>query len=533
MTPEKKRKLRNIALLALLGLIGGTFAFQSFNQQAINDREGQNNEGAAGRIHDYYNRETENKDVFVENYGDEPLLVRIQLKEFLSKNGESIVIDAERENLESWTVWQPSARDIHRRNEDSPSHAFESYTDWTFGFSGEGVHEMSARNMAISGGAPYMPTFNHDRGEERTAAAGDALDYVEGGATHPGDGTEGYWRQHATFKNYDPEEAEEDRSPLFPGRAVEQDVQHTLLQERPPITMAVWEGLDEHEKIGRYWVVDEETGWAYWASYLQHGQATSYLIDQADMADAIKATPGSWFYAILVQGNMVSPTEDNINTFFEQGGDTARARDLVNRMGETNIPNFNGDIQPDESFFVEGVEYGYIGPHGGGHLVVPMQSIGRSNFGETTDYMSSNVRQTANAYYNSLPAQLQRRVLPVSYGSGRGIDEEELEHQLNSGDALDIEDYITRVDERGERTAFILSIVDILFYDGKRHRNTAEPPSLPDFWTRTTAGKDFGITQVYGWSVISDAPQWRKWEINEIRDVLPALMLSQIGEMQK
>ncbi|WP_338975846.1 hypothetical protein VNN32_10160 [Lactococcus petauri] len=67
MTPEKKRKLRNIALLALLGLIGGTFAFQSFNQQAINDREGQNNEGAAGRIHDYYNRETENKDVFVEN----------------------------------------------------------------------------------------------------------------------------------------------------------------------------------------------------------------------------------------------------------------------------------------------------------------------------------------------------------------------------------------------------------------------------------------------------------------------------------
>ena len=117
MTPEKKRKLRNIALLALLGLIGGTFAFQSFNQQAINDREGQNNEGAAGSVHDYYNRETENKDVFVENYGDEPLLVRIQLKEFLSKNGESIVIDAERENLESWTVWQPSFIDgmrIHR-----------------------------------------------------------------------------------------------------------------------------------------------------------------------------------------------------------------------------------------------------------------------------------------------------------------------------------------------------------------------------------------------------------------------------------
>lgn len=66
------------------------------------------------------------------------------------------------------------------------------------------------------------------------------------------------------------------------------------------------------------------------------------------MADAIKAMPGSWFYAILVQGNMVSPTEDNINTLFEKGGDTARARDLVNRMGETNIPNFNGEFNKEK-----------------------------------------------------------------------------------------------------------------------------------------------------------------------------------------
>ncbi|MFK4912518.1 hypothetical protein [Lactococcus petauri] len=244
-------------------------------------------------------------------------------------------------------------------------------------------------------------------------------------------------------------------------------------------------------------------------------------------------------WAVDGQGSLRGPSsETNIAEFFEQGGDTARARDLVNRMGETSIPNFNGDIDPGESFFVEGIEYGYVGPHGGGHLVVPTQSIGQSNFGETTDYMSSNVRQMANAYYNSLPAQLQRRVLPVRYGSPRGISEEEIELQLWSGDAFDSMDYITRVDERGERTAFILSIVDILFTgvdDGSlmRNRNTVEAPSLPDFWTRTTAGEDIGITQVYSWSVTIDAPQWRKWEINEIKDVLPALMLSQIGEMQK
>nr|WP_249410570.1 hypothetical protein [Lactococcus petauri] len=69
MTPDKKRKLRNIAILSLLGLIGGTFAFTAFNQQAINDRLRDNEVEVGGRVHDYYNRDTENKDVFVENNG--------------------------------------------------------------------------------------------------------------------------------------------------------------------------------------------------------------------------------------------------------------------------------------------------------------------------------------------------------------------------------------------------------------------------------------------------------------------------------
>ncbi|MDG6112590.1 hypothetical protein NGA66_10750, partial [Lactococcus formosensis] len=66
MTPDKKRKLRNIAILSLLGLIGGTFAFTAFNQQAINDRENDVQVNVGGRVHDYYNAESENKDVFVE-----------------------------------------------------------------------------------------------------------------------------------------------------------------------------------------------------------------------------------------------------------------------------------------------------------------------------------------------------------------------------------------------------------------------------------------------------------------------------------
>lgn len=76
MIQEKKRKLRNIALLLIFGLIGGTFAFTAFNQQAINDREFENRADVGGRVHDYFDGD-ENKDVFVENFGQKPILVRL------------------------------------------------------------------------------------------------------------------------------------------------------------------------------------------------------------------------------------------------------------------------------------------------------------------------------------------------------------------------------------------------------------------------------------------------------------------------
>ena len=65
MNKEQKRKLALIAVLGAALLVGGTFAFQAFNQQAINDRLRDNEVEVGGRVHDYYNRETENKDVFV------------------------------------------------------------------------------------------------------------------------------------------------------------------------------------------------------------------------------------------------------------------------------------------------------------------------------------------------------------------------------------------------------------------------------------------------------------------------------------
>lgn len=109
MNKEQKRKLGLIAALSAALLVGGTFAFQAFNQQAINDRLRDSEVEVGGRVHDYYNRETENKDVFVENYGQEEIMARIRLSEFMEiqERGQSsftpVVDGTERDDVTSWT----------------------------------------------------------------------------------------------------------------------------------------------------------------------------------------------------------------------------------------------------------------------------------------------------------------------------------------------------------------------------------------------------------------------------------------------
>ncbi|MDG6146348.1 hypothetical protein NF717_11950, partial [Lactococcus formosensis] len=104
-----------------------------------------------GRVHDYYNAESENKDVFVENYGERPIMARIRLSEFLEyQRGEGaftqLVGGSERDNLESWTTWIPSETNVNVRANVGNSNEFNRYSNLRFGRAGE---------------APwYLPTFN-------------------------------------------------------------------------------------------------------------------------------------------------------------------------------------------------------------------------------------------------------------------------------------------------------------------------------------------------------------------------------------
>lgn len=321
----------------------------------------------------------------MENYGERPIMARIRLSEFLEyQRGEEdftpLVPGSERNNLATWITWIPSANNINQRADTGNSSAFNRYAQLTFGWSREGET------------APwYMPTFNHDNLDLRTAAAGHARDYIAGagatdgttdGTTHPGDGTDAYWSSGDTFDN---------SAGIWPGATLENEAAQNLRQQRAPMTIEQWSNLLLYQQIGDFWVVDHTTGWAYWASLLEPGKASSYLLDAAELTEAIEDTVfnGSYYYGIHVDSQLISP--DNSDDFLP-GGDsrleaflTGIKNNSMNDEGTTN-PRFEVDSPPSDFnfdtmlpgrvFTMAGEEYLYLEDMGNSnHMIIRHDAI--------------------------------------------------------------------------------------------------------------------------------------------------------------
>ncbi|WP_270740768.1 DUF6273 domain-containing protein [Lactococcus formosensis] len=464
MTPDKKRKLRNIAILSLLGLIGGTFAFTAFNQQAINDRENEVQVNVGGRVHDYYDVETENKDVFVENYGERPIMARIRLSEYLEtqQTGASeatpLVEGTERDQLNTWTPYIPSATAIGTRT--GAGTAFNRYSNLRFGHAGE---------------APwYLPTFNHNNLDLSTAAAGDARDLADGSddVTHPGDGTDGYWEEGVTYTN-----GSGPTNTVWHGGSdgATRETAQNLRQERAAMTIEQWSNLRSDQQIGDFWVVDHTTGWAYWASMLEVGEATSYLLDAAEMTAAIEDTVfnGSYYYGIHVDSQLISP--DHSDDFLA-GGDS-RLEDFLTGIQNNSMDDeganprasvdspvsaFNFDtMNPGRIFTMAGEQYRYLEDMGdGNHMIIRNDVIRNVSWNDQEAELTS--------WYEQLDSAVQAMVQPVAdeftlgaISSGpAGLDENFwLADGLDSNPEVATD--ITQVVSGGTRRAFALSLADV------------------------------------------------------------------------
>ncbi|WP_285007545.1 DUF6273 domain-containing protein [Lactococcus formosensis] len=464
MTPDKKRKLRNIAILSLLGLIGGTFAFTAFNQQAINDRENDVQVNVGGRVHDYYNAESENKDVFVENYGERPIMARIRLSEYLEtqQTGASaptpLVDGTERDQLNTWTPYIPSATAIGTRT--GAGAAFNRYSNLRFGRAGE---------------APwYLPTFNHNNLDLSTAAAGDARDLADGSddVTHPGDGTDGYWEEGVTYTN-----GSGPTNTVWHGGSdgATRETAQNLRQERAAMAIEQWSNLRSDQQIGDFWVVDHTTGWAYWASMLEVGEATSYLLDAAEMTAAIEDTVfnGSYYYGIHVDSQLISP--DHSDDFLA-GGDS-RLEDFLTGIQNNSMDDeganprasvdspvsaFNFDtMNPGRIFTMAGEQYRYLEDMGdGNHMIIRNDVIRNVSWNDQEAELTS--------WYEQLDSAVQAMVQPVAdefksgaiSGASAEIDED-FWLVNNLGDSPEVAADITQVVSEGTRRAFALSLAGV------------------------------------------------------------------------
>ncbi|MEY8457851.1 hypothetical protein [Lactococcus ileimucosae] len=516
MTPEKKnqRRLRNLALLSLLLLlVGGTFAFQAFNQRAINDRLRENTPG--GRVHDYYNRDTENKDVFVENYGNVPLMARIRLSEFMEKRSAGdtdftpIVNGTIRDQVNTWTVMRPSETNLNTRVGDSA--AFNTYANLTFGWTRSGQD------------APwFMPTFNRDNQDLMTASAGHARDWltstatdgVTDGATHPGDGTDAYWSSGDSFDN---------SGPVWPGEEVTHDAAQNLQQERAPMTISQWAALPNNLKVGNFWVIDHQTGWAYWANQLQAGETTSYLLDAAQMTAAADNIPGEYYYGIHVDGQLISP--DRINDFLAADPDYTHHDDLSDFLtavqngsidNNWGNPGPDDDVQPDQInfslmapgtiFTMAGEQYRYLENQGGGnHLIIRNDTINSSSF--------LNQDAVMNTWYDGLDITVRNMVRPVADSFVTGsVNQHELSWEpilwrpSNLHDFPEVIADETRVNQSGTPRAFSLSLADVTRLSGIGRAFPNHEQRLSGngnaWWLRTPA--DVGEEIERAWRVTRD-----------------------------
>ncbi|MEY8537535.1 hypothetical protein AALM99_03600 [Lactococcus muris] len=512
---EQKKKLGILlVILSVLLLISGTFAWFSFTQRAINDRSGNINFEEVGRLHDYFDRASGNKDVFAENFGDAPILVRVKLLEYMEINGESLVqadpqevedgnaVQPIKEDTGTWTPWTPEASGNTVGQRVGPGAVFNARARWTVGWNPRAATDGSGQLNA-----PYfMPTFNRARDNHKTAAAGDGRDWTQSGeeadtsaspngtnagadatgVTHPGNGTDGYWNNGSTATSLlgTPPDTE----------AGTHTALQTVIQDQPVMLLSQWNALPVRDRVGNFWVVDPQTGWAYWANLLFPEEATSFLLDQANFATS--GIRGDYYYGIKAVANMVANTDGDVSALWDEAPENHSdlAKQLVDEV-RNGLPIL-GEMTPGQTFSMRGTQYRYLENKGeGNHLVISHRgpSVAWNTIPGINSYNGSTADLAARSWHDNLPSVIRRQVQPVqkeftgtgpdAYAQGNvsgwvgdhgalsgvvpWIGTPGLNIDLNHAAFTNaLRNDFAEVDPSGERKAFVLSLAEVNHLSG-------------------------------------------------------------------
>lgn len=319
MTSKKKLISSVIAVALAVGiLLGGTFAWQSISQEALNEVYGFVNPG--GRLHDDFTVMDElttegtkqyDKNVYVENFtalaeDGVHVFARVRLYEYMefgtgagtpTSTATSLIPGAE---LDDESTWEP-----YKFGEDS---AFRQY--WTMTMADDEDDSVW-----------YMPTFNKNKDSLKADINGtfDAgfTDYVK-----YGEGT-GETKVRVLDAVYDDDDNDAEDAGTRTARE-EHQIAKTL--DGDVISMQEW--IDGGKKPGDYWVYDID-GWAYWANAIDPSTATGLLLD--GIQRTTKPINEEWYYGINVVAQFI--TKEAIgsaagNSGFYQDGETVSTNAL-------------------------------------------------------------------------------------------------------------------------------------------------------------------------------------------------------------
>jgi len=356
---SKNKTLTSVIAVVMCALIifGGTFAWQSISQEALNEVSAVVNPG--GRLHDDFNDITEatnaetmtfDKNVYVENFtkyaeNGVQIFARIRLDEYMelgenagvagNDTAKPVVHGTKLDDKTTWTTHIPS----------NPNDPFHAYWDW----------DVSDGNDANKGVVTYMPTF--DKNKDSLAADingtfdADFSDYVDYSDAANKEITEDAVYDNdsnnddeITLNNYTVDYAKQN------GFVTTKNETHTAKETLSAyvITMEDWLKLPADQQVGNFWVWDAD-GWAYWANAINPETATGTLLEGISRTKTV--INEDWYYAINVVGQFI--TKDNLgkeegNGFYApNAGKTpsSNALTLLNAIGvdvDTNVAE--GDV---------------------------------------------------------------------------------------------------------------------------------------------------------------------------------------------
>ena len=317
-----------LAILLIVAILGmGTLAYYNGNKTALNKFEGFFNNGA--RLHDDFEGEISQKnnlkDVYVENYGDAPLVIRVRLSEYYELGGQSL-LGGQKSDTGTWEIHKPGV-----------INAASAAWQWSMG--GQ-KHYLPTDNLddidegtGVPSGPRYADADNIVGRNWYGEVQGQDLEtkgYASGTAGASGTGTSADPFSAADIGGAFTDNVFEDRS-ADPATYGQKTVGQTL--SATVMTMAEW--LAGGSQPGPFWVGDED-GWYYWAQQLEPQTATGLLLHRVDR---LIDTYDDYYYGIDVTLQAVNRTETpKFST--DGGGISENGKAIVN--GAMKSPAVSG-----------------------------------------------------------------------------------------------------------------------------------------------------------------------------------------------